>query len=62
MEHEKKLREVYEADIDLRNCVSCVKFEEFKKGRKTGLCYKCVMENENNRFGWERYPNLIVKK
>jgi hypothetical protein len=62
MELETKFREVYEADIDSKNCISCVKFEDFKNGRKTECCHKCVMEKDENRFGWKRYPNLEIIK
>lgn len=60
MELGTKTREVYESDIDSKNCISCLKFEDFKRGRKTECCYKCVMESGTGRFGWERYPNLKI--
>ena len=62
MELGKNIRAVYEADIDSKNCISCVKFEDFKSGRKTECCHKCVMEKDVNRFGWEKYPNLKIVK
>jgi hypothetical protein len=60
MELETDIREVYESDIDSRNCISCIKFEDFKSGRKTECCYKCVMEEDVKRYGWEKYPNLKI--
>lgn len=60
MEENTRRREVYESDIDLKNCISCVKFEDFKNGKKTDCCHKCVMEKDIHRSGWERYPDLKI--